>query len=357
MSLKKRLEALIAAEGPITVEAYMTLCLHDPQDGYYATRPSLGADGDFITAPLVSQMFGELIGLWCAQVWRGLGTPTPFRFVEVGPGDGTLMSDALRALRQAAPDFVDAADLWLVETSPPLRTRQAAMLPDAQARWAERLEEVRAGAPVLLIANELLDCLPARQFLKDGRGEWAERRVGLDADGALAFGLAPPPPGFAPPSAFLDVAPGVIVEVSPAQAAFAANFGARIARDGGAAVLIDYGAAEPEAGDTLQALHRHEKVDPLAAPGDADLTVHADFSTVLAEAREAGAEAAILTQREFLQRLGVEARAQALAASRPDRADAIERQLHRLTSPAEMGELFKAVAIWRSGDAPPPGFA
>ncbi|CAN5243545.1 class I SAM-dependent methyltransferase [soil metagenome] len=356
MSLKSRLEALIAAEGPITVEAYMALCLHDPAGGYYATRPALGADGDFITAPLVSQMFGELIGLWCAQTWADMGSPFPVRLVEIGPGDGALMSDALRALNRAAPDFIAAADLWLVETSGPLRGRQSATLAGSGARWADRLEDVPGGAPMILIANEFLDCLPARQFVKDAHGAWAERRVGLGATGGLAFGLAPPPEGFAAPTAFADVEPGVVVEMSPAQVGFAASLGARIARDGGAALLIDYGSAEPEPGDTLQALRRHEKVDPLATPGEADLTFHAGFPAVLAAARATGAQAAILTQGDFLGRLGIEARAQTLAAARPDRTEAIARQLHRLTHAEEMGELFKAVAIWRDGAPTPPAF-
>ena len=181
MSLKSRLEALIATEGPITVETYMALCLHDPAGGYYATRPALGADGDFITAPLVSQMFGELIGLWCARAWADMGSPSPVRLVEIGPGDGTLMSDALRALRRAAPDFIAAADLWLVETSSPLaRTPVRSPRRASGARWVGSAGG-RAGrrSPVILIANELLDCLPARQFLKDAHGALTERRVGI----------------------------------------------------------------------------------------------------------------------------------------------------------------------------------
>ena len=275
MDLKRRIEALIAAEGPITVEHYMALCLHDPQHGYYATRPALGAQGDFITAPLVSQMFGELIGLWAAEVWLAAGSPSPFRLVEIGPGDGTLMTDALRALRRAVPAFLDAADLWLVEASPPLRARQAAALQGAHPRWADRLEDVPDGSPLIVIANEFLDCLPARQFTRDARGAWAERRVGLDARGTLAFGLGPAPAGFTPPAAFIDTPPGVVVEVSPRQVGFAAMLAGRIVSDGGAALLIDYGAADPAPGDTLQAIRAHQKVDPLTTPGEADLTVHA----------------------------------------------------------------------------------
>lgn len=343
MSLRGRLEALIAADGPITIADYMSACLHDPQFGYYATRPRLGAEGDFITAPLISQMFGELIGVWAVEVWTRLGRPDPFRLIEVGPGDGALMSDLLRAARPA-PEFLAAADLWLLEPSGPLRTFQAERLSGAGARWADRLEQVPGDAPVILVANEVLDCLPARQFVRTAAG-WAERRVGL-RDGALAFGLSPAPPGFAPPTGLEHAPAGVVVEVSEAQQAFGRGLGERIGRDGGCALLIDYGRDRPEPGDTLQALHKHSKVDPLEAPGEADLTVHADFPAVAAAARETGAAvSAPATQQAFLRRLGVDHRAAALARARPDRADLIARQHARLTGPDQMGTLFKALTI------------
>ena len=349
-----RLAERIAQEGPITAADYMTACLHDPEHGYYATRPRLGAEGDFITAPLVSQMFGEMLGAWVAEVWVRLGQPAPFRLVEVGPGDGTLMSDMLRVLARA-PGLLAAAELWLVESSQPLRARQAERLAGHAPQWAGRLSEVPAGAPMILLANELLDCLPVRQFLRTSAG-WAEWRVGLDAEGRLAFGLAPTPPDFRPPPGLDQPPEGVIVELSPAQAAFGTVIGARIARDGGAALLIDYGRAAPEPGDTLQALVAHQKVDPLACPGEADLTVHADFSTVAAAARQAGADTApILGQGEFLLRLGVEHRAAALAQARPDLAERIGRQLARLVDPDQMGALFKVLAIHQNGH-PVPGF-
>ena len=356
MDLKSRLEALIEAEGPLTVERYMHLCLHDPVGGYYAARPALGEGGDFITAPLVSQMFGELIGLWCAQAWRELGSPSHVRWVEMGPGDGTLMADALRALARAAPDFLEAADLWLVETSAPLRRLQSQALGDQPARWAARLEDIPGDAPLLLIANELLDCLPARQFLRDAAGRWAERRVGLDAARNLTFGLAPAPQDFRPPAGLEDVEPGVIVEVAPAQEVLGAAVGARIARDGGVALFIDYGRERAALGDTLQALRRHRKVDPLANPGEDDLTVHADFPTVLSAARANGAQTALLTQGEFLSRIGVVQRAHALSQAQPAQAQRIARQLHRLTAPEEMGALFKAGVVFGRGRSPPPAF-
>ena len=344
VSLKQRLAAEIAAEGPIDVAAFMARCLHDPQHGYYATRPALGERGDFVTAPLVSQMFGELIGLWLVETWRGLGAPRRFILAEVGPGDGALMADALRAAR-LDPGFHDAAELWLVETSPPLKALQAERLAEARPHWAGSLGELPPDAPLLLVANELLDCLPARQFQRTASG-WAERVVGLDQAGALAFGLRPTP-------IRLGEAPvGAVVERSPAQEAFASEIAGRLARRGGAALLIDYGRDTPGCGDTLQALAGHRKVSPLEAPGEADLTVHADFPAVMRAARSVGVNADLLSQGEFLRRLGVEARAAALAKSRPDRAETIARQLVRLAAPDQMGELFKALALW-SGPAPP----
>jgi NADH dehydrogenase [ubiquinone] 1 alpha subcomplex assembly factor 7 len=344
MSLNDRLTRLIAADGPMTVEALMRLCLHDPEFGYYATRPRLGADGDFITAPLISQMFGELIGLWAVDTWTRLGQPAPFRLVEMGPGDGTLMADIMRAAR-VVPTFRASAELWLVETSGPLIEAQRDTLAVHGPRWAGSLAEVPGDAPLLLIANELLDCLPARQFVKTQTG-WAERRVGLDADGALAFGLSPAPNGFAPPPGLADAAPGSLIEISPTQEALGAEVGARIAADGGAALFIDYGRDRPEPGDTLQALHRHQKVDVLASAGEADLTVHADFPAFATAARGAGAETtAIIGQGAFLDALGLKLRAGALMKARPDQAPLLARQLHRLTAPEEMGTLFKAVCI------------
>jgi SAM-dependent MidA family methyltransferase len=353
-ALALRLAERIAQDGPITAADYMSACLHDPDHGYYATRPRLGAEGDFVTAPLVSQMFGELLGAWVAEVWVRLGQPARFRLVEVGPGDGTLMSDMLRVLTRV-PGLLASAELWLVEASPPLRARQAERLAGHTPQWAGRLGEVPAGAPLILVANELLDCLPARQFLRTGSG-WAERRVGLDAGGRLAFGLAPAPQDFRPPQGLDDAPEGVVVELSPAQAALGAEIGARIARDGGVALLIDYGRDAPEPGDTLQALIAHQKVDPLACPGEADLTVHADFPAVAAAARQAGADTApILGQGAFLQRLGIEHRAAALAQARPDLAERIGRQLARLVGPDQMGTLFKVLAIHQNG-FPVPGF-
>ncbi len=352
MSLKDRLVAQIRATGPMTIAQYMTACLHDPGGGYYATRPALGEDGDFITAPMISQMFGELIGLWAVETWRGMGAPARVLLVEAGPGTGVLMQDALRAAR-LDPAFIAAAELWLIETSPVLQALQRERLAGGalELSHAAGLDELPAGVPIILIANELLDCLPPRQFVRTAEG-WAERMVGLNQAGDLAFGLMPS--ASAPPS---HTAPlGAIIEISEAQAAFAEAVAARLVRDGGAALLIDYGRDKPGAGDTLQALRRHQKVDPLSHPGEADLTVHADFPAVLAAARGAGAEGLVLTQADFLRRLGIEQRAAALARSRPDQAPIIARQLARLTEPDQMGDLFKAACLYPAGAAIPPGF-
>ena len=349
MALRDRLIAQIRAGGPLSIAQYMTACLHDPLEGYYATRPALGEAGDFITAPLVSQMFGELIGLWMVEAWMALGRPSSVRLVEMGPGDGTLMSDMRRAQR-VAPDFLAASEIWLVEVSEPLRALQAQAL-DEPVRWVGSLAEVPGDAPILLVANELLDCLPARQFVRTEHG-WAERMVGLDDHGALMFGLSRSPLDHALPEA----PAGSVLEHSAAQAALSAEIGERLAMDGGVALLIDYGRDAPGFGDTLQALRRHQKESPLDNPGEADLTVHADFPAVLAAATSAGAQAApLLTQGEFLVRLGIGQRAEVLSHARPDRAERIERQLERLVSPDQMGDLFKVACLHQPGFQA-PGF-
>ena len=359
MSLKDRLAREIALTGPMTVADFMTRCLHDPQDGYYATRPALGATGDFITAPMISQMFGELIGLWAVELWHRLGAPERVRLVEVGPGDGTLMADALRAAR-LAPDFLQAVDLILIEPSAPLRAAQARMLADSDVhpRWVSSLQQIETDAPVILIANEVLDCLPARQFVKTEDG-WAERCVGVtDADsggGELQFGLVRITGGFRRPD--YEVEPGQTVEISDQQAVFGRDLATLLTASGGAALMIDYGRSKPEAGDTLQALKRHQKVDPLAEPGEADLTQWADFPTVQEAAVHAGAGVTgCLGQGEFLKLLGIEARADRLKSGRPDAAPVIDRQLERLTDDDQMGTLFKACAIFSPHTLVVPGF-
>jgi SAM-dependent MidA family methyltransferase len=274
----------IAQAGPMPLSEYMALCLSHPEHGYYMGRDPLGAAGDFTTAPEISQMFGELIGLWLAQVWRDMGAPGRVVLAELGPGRGTLMADALRAAGRV-PGFLAAAEPWLVETSPALRARQAEALEGRGAQWAESPEALPSG-PLLLVANEFFDALPIRQVVRSG-GAWRERVVGLEGD-RLVLGLGPAVPWQA------EGAEGAVREVCAAGEAAARAIGARLAASGGAALIVDYGylQAPPEGGDTFQALRGHAYADPLAAPGEADLTAHVDFAALARAGREAGARRA-----------------------------------------------------------------
>jgi NADH dehydrogenase [ubiquinone] 1 alpha subcomplex assembly factor 7 len=344
------LERRIRAEGPISVAEYMAQALLHPEHGYYATRDPLGARGDFVTAPEVSQIFGELLGLWCADAWEKLGRPARVVLAELGPGRGTLMRDALRALK-AAPAFRRALALHLVERSPALRTRQQAALADAAPCWHEDASELPEG-PLILLANEFLDALPVAQLVRAEDG-WHERRVALDAEGRLAFALDAAlahAPGDAPP--------GSVRELRPAAAALAAELAGRLKAQSGYALFIDYGYAESACGDTLQALRRHRRHEVLAAPGEADLTAHVDFAAFAAAARRGGARVwGPLPQGALLARLGLAERARALMTrALPAEIAAIESGCRRLAHPAAMGTLFKALAL--GGDHPAPaGFA
>jgi SAM-dependent MidA family methyltransferase len=347
MAPHEPLSALIAREGPLRVDAFMRLCLHHPDHGYYARRPGLGAEGDFITAPMVSQIFGEALGLWAAQVWLNLGRPPAFTLVELGPGAGCMMADALRAARQVAPEFLGAAHLWLVETSGPLRARQAAALPAApRPRWTDSLEAVPSIGPLVLLANEFLDCLPIRQAVRAVDG-WRERWVRADSDGVLSFAAGEP---VSPPCTPTGAPTGAVVEWSDAVASFGRMVGARVAHTGGAALFIDYGRAGVDWGDSLQALRRHRKESPLAHPGHADVTAHVDFAAFRDAAARGGAcVTPIRGQGSFLEALGAPARAEVLRRAHPDRAAVIERQLHRLMGSDQMGTLFKAMALHAPG--------
>jgi SAM-dependent MidA family methyltransferase len=337
-SLKDRLIEQITLEGPMPVDAYMARCLLDPIDGYYTKNAVLGAEGDFITAPLISQMFGEMIGVWVAQVWLSLGSPSPFRLIEMGGGDGTLMDDILR-VADRVPGLREAAQVTMVEISPPLRALQSRQIPDAT--FVTSLDGVAEDMPVIVIANELLDCLPARQFIRTETG-WFERCIGL-LDDALAFGLVPAGEDFTPP---FDAAIGDLVEISPAQARLAENLALLVKNATGVALLIDYGRDKPESGDTLQALCRHQKHDPLEAPGRHDLTVWADFPAVAAAAARTGVTVSpIIAQRDFLARLGIDARYAALCERNRDQAEKLRRQYDRLMAPDQMGTLFKVLAL------------
>ncbi|ANT60640.1 ATP synthase subunit beta [Salipiger sp. CCB-MM3] len=344
------LQARIAAEGPMTVAEYMTWCLLHPQHGYYTTRDPLGAKGDFTTAPEISQMFGELLGLALAQSWLDQGRPARFVLAELGPGRGTLMADALRAMR-GVPGLLDAAELHLVEASPALRAEQAARLGDHAPVWHDSLADLPE-APLFLIANEFFDALPVRQFLRDGNG-WRERVVGWH-EGALSFGLTDIAPQAALEHRLAGTQQGDLVETCAPAAALTQEIGRRIAAHGGAALLVDYGSWG-SLGDTLQAVRAHQKTGPLDTPGDADLTAHVDFCALAAAA--APAQVSWLTaQGVFLERLGITERARALAAGLTGAAlDTHIRAHRRLTHPDEMGSLFKVLGLYGPGTATPPG--
>jgi NADH dehydrogenase [ubiquinone] 1 alpha subcomplex assembly factor 7 len=365
-SLALHLARRIRTEGPLPLASWMAECLGNPHHGYYTTRDPLGVGGDFTTAPEISQAFGEMIGLWCADAWTRLGSPGRVLLVELGPGRGTLMADALRAAR-ALPAFRAAVEPHLVETSPALRRRQAETLaqaaPDLRPAWHDRPEEVPDG-PMLLVANEFLDALPVHQLEKRG-GQWVERMVDLeDTAGAgeprfrLVLAGWPSPLAGTVPEHLRGAPDGSVFELCPAAAAAADWIGRRLAREGGAALLIDYGHAVPAVGDTVQAVRRHAFAPVLEAPGEADLTAHVDFSAVTAAARAAGAAAfGPIGQGEFLVRLGIRERVRSLLARADERqAGDLVSGLRRLIDEARMGRLFKVLALAAPGSPPPAGF-
>lgn len=358
-SLADILRRRIRLTGPLTVAEFMAEALGHAEAGYYVTRDPLGTGGDFTTAPEISQMFGELIGLWCAETWRTRIAPSPVHVVELGPGRGTLMADALRAAKMA-PDFLAAASVHMVETSPVLAGMQRQALAGHPVQWHRSLEEVPDG-PTLLIANEFFDALPIRQFQRTAQG-WRERMVGLAEDGmAFRFGLAPGATGgeaLLPESLREGAAIDAVAEACPAGLSVMRLIAERIAGSGGAALIIDYGHGESAAGDTLQAVRGHRYCDPLDEPGTADLTAHVDFAALARFACEGGAAAwGPIGQGDFLGRLGIETRAaQLLTKASEAQARDIRAALHRLIDAGEMGYLFKAMAITPVGSAPPPAF-
>ncbi len=320
--LERALRERIRSEGPITVEAYMDAC----NSYYYATRDPLGASGDFTTAPEISQMFGELVGACLADCWARVGKPD-VAYVELGPGRGTLAADALRVMRSVGLDPA----VHFVETSPVLREAQSAAVPGAI--WHDDLSDL-PDCPLLVVANEFLDALPVRQHVNG-----VERRVTVAA-GGLAFDRD-----------------GEIVETSPARDEAVTALAARIAKSGGAALIIDYGHSKSAPGDTLQAVHAHAFAPVLDNPGEQDLTAHVDFEALARTAVAAGAEVSpVVGQGEWLNRLGIDSRASALAKSHPDRAQEIDAARRRLCDEDQMGKLFKVMAVHAPGWPPPPGF-
>lgn len=342
--LGQLIAARIAATGPITVADYMTDCLLHPQHGYYSSKEPFGTKGDFITAPEISQMFGELIGLALAQAWLDQGAPPRIVLAELGPGRGTLMADVLRATA-GVPGFRDAAEVHLVEASRRLRNIQAKLLPDAV--WHDIIVTLPEG-PLYLIANEFFDALPIRQFARDGAG-WRERMVGLQA-GELVWGLSAVS-AYGPLAHRLsDTKDGDLVEVCPSLPPIIAEIGRRIGQHGGAALIIDYGGWHSQ-GDTLQAIHNHAPTDPLVASGQADLTAHVDFEAI-ARACAPARHSRLTHQGVFLERLGIGARAGRLAAGLTGAVrDSHTAAYQRLTDPSQMGHLFKVIGLF-SANAP-----
>jgi len=345
--LRNRIAEAIRLNGPMPVSLYMLMCLHDPREGYYATRPALNVD--FTTAPETSQVFGELLGLWAAHEWMELGRPTPFHLIELGPGRGAMMADVLRAA-SSVKGFTDAAWIWLVEASPALRAEQAQRLAAYPIQHVEDIDDVPPG-PSIILANEFLDCLAIRQFVRDRDG-WRERQVGLDPAGNLAFGLGPP----------ADLPDNVIpagdqAEASPALNTFADAIARRLIANNGRALIVDYGPSDHAPADTLRAYKAGQQVSPLADPGATDLTADVDFGRLARLCAAEGLKAhGPVTQQHFLMRLGIRQRMESLMRANPDRADDIRAGVEKLLLASEMGERFKVIALTPPTANQPPGF-
>lgn len=360
--LLDHLKRRIALDGPITIADFMNEALAHPEHGYYRKQDPFGRKGDFITAPEISQMFGELIGLWAAVTWQQMGSPRKVNLVELGPGRGTLMADALRAVRNV-PGLSDALTVRFVETSPVLRThQQTAIMPyGIPATWHEAFDDipVSGNAPMIVIGNEFFDALPIRQFERASHG-WSERLVGVDANtGELGFvrGAETPVTDALVPAILRGTAkPGDIFESCPAAIAIADQVARRLNEVGGASLFIDYGHPHSAFGDTLQALKDHKYHPVLQQPGDADLTAHVDFAAIGRAMLEADARiGAVLTQGTFLRMLGIEQRAELLKENADDvQARSIDAALARLIDADQMGTLFKVLIGYGRETAPPP---
>jgi NADH dehydrogenase [ubiquinone] 1 alpha subcomplex assembly factor 7 len=338
LSLADRLRRVIQAQGPIPVSDYMALA----NAHYYATRDPLGAAGDFTTAPEISQMFGELVGLALADLWDRAGRPEGARFVELGPGRGTLAADALRAMRAAGLE----PPVHFVETSPVLRSAQAKLVPNAA--WHDDLSTLPEDGPILAVANEYFDALPIRQLVSTGAG-WRERLVGIDGD-RFAPAAGPAVPASAVPAHVRGAPAGMVLESSPASLAQVRQLSRRMIMHGGAALIVDYGHDRLAAGETLQAVRMHEYADPWIEPGKSDLTAHVDFESLARAAAEA--EVAVqgpVGQGEWLVRLGVDARTEALARADPVRSESLRIARNRLVSTEEMGRLFRVLGLSAPG--------
>lgn len=346
----------IRMQGPISLARYMEMCLSHPKHGYYGNRDPLGVDGDFITSPEISQVFGELIGLWAAVVWQQIGEPKKIRLVELGPGRGTLMVDALRAANML-PSFFDSIELHLVESSKTLRKIQNKRLADYFPVWHDDDTTLPDG-PMIVIANEFFDALPIRQFERREKG-WHEKLVGLQDDGSLAYLLSPlMNVNELIAKSYRNVEPGTIVETCPAAINILSRIAEAIGCYGGGALIIDYGHEGSLVGNTFQAVKGHKYCSPLEWPGDTDLTSHVNFGQLIEAATSLTTNVyGPIKQSVFLQSLGARERAEALKmnANEAER-EKIEIAIRRLIDDREMGKMFKALAISRSDMLPPPGF-
>ncbi len=357
--LEERLIDLIKLKGPISVADFMADALGHPHEGYYMRQASIGAEGDFTTAPEISQVFGELIGLWLVEAWRGMGSPKSFNLVELGPGRGVLMADILRAAR-LRPEFTKSAMVWLLETSGRLRHEQQKRLRTSEIKpfWADEFADIPP-APSLIIANEFFDCLPIRQFERIENG-WRERLVGLDADEkklAFVLGRTPPPPEIGLPE-ISESEIGDIYEISSDAQNVAAEICAMLTKHGGHALIIDYGHMASGLGDTLQAVRGHKFWPPLSTPGRADVTAHVDFDALSRTIIDSGAVAhGPVTQGRFLESLGLSLRVEMLCKGKgAAQAEEVRAGAHRISAPNQMGEIFKVACVSAPSSPTPAGF-
>lgn len=334
MSLTEIFRRLIRTNGPISLSQFMG----ESNARYYAGKDPLGAGGDFVTAPEISQMFGELIGLWLADIWIAAGRPQPVHYVELGPGRGTLAKDILRSGKR----YGFEPSVHLVEGSPALRELQRAAVPGAI--FHDDLTSVPTDAPMLLVGNEFLDALPVRQLVRSAHG-WRERMVGLESE-KFVFVAGDQPMDAAVPRDWREASQGTLIETCPGAAAVMQEITARLAAQGGSALLIDYGHAELRGGSTLQAVRDHKKVDPLAMPGEADLTAHVDFETLARIARAQDVRwMGTVPQGQWLTKLGIDMRAEALARMAPEYAVRLQQDKNRLVADDQMGLLFKVMGL------------
>jgi SAM-dependent MidA family methyltransferase len=349
VALKNKIIQEIAEQGAMPIDRFMSLALSDPKDGYYQTKDPIGQAGDFITSPEISQIFGELIGIWCLMTWYEMGSPESFILVEMGPGHGTLMVDILRATN-LRPNFLSSAEIYMVETSPYLRQIQQKKLSSYPIEWVTTLESL-PDKPLILIANEFFDALPIRQVQRSGH-DWYERSIHFRED-SLIFTLSPLTRSY--PEIALESKEGDILEIQDIGTAIASDIGKRIDRKGGVALIIDYGYKNPAYGDSLQAVKKHQKVSILETPGEADITAHVNFSA-LAKAANPALVTPVITQAEFLKSLYIQERVTILIQKNPHLKSVLEESYHRLIDKDAMGELFKVMALYSKDFEKPIGF-